>query len=154
MNNPVDMLKFVEALPSRQRGRAAIVFTHEHRGQKKWAAQLARQTGSAHIDMLDLFSKNAGLGSTIGQFSVSRLFEYLQGYRSARVLIVSGLEFLKATWSGQASAGEQFASRVETWSQQPCLLFVLQYDRNMVARKFRRFPQYTFIVDQKETLAL
>lgn len=154
MTSPVNMLKFVEALPSRQRGRAAIVFTHEHRGQKEWAAELARQTGSDHIDLLDFFFKDAALGSTVGQFSVSRLFEYLQAYRSTRVLIVSGLEFLKATWSGQASAGEQFASRVETWSQRPSLLFVLQHDRNMAARKFRRFPQYTFIVDQKETLAL
>ena len=70
------------------------------------------------------------------------------------MLIVSGMEFLKATWSGQSNAVEEFASRVETWDQKPCLLFVLQYDKSIEAREFRRFPQYISVVDQKDTLAL
>jgi len=43
---------------------------------------------------------------------------------------------------------------VETWNQSPCLLFVLQYDKTLATREFRRFRQYTFVVDQKETLKL
>jgi hypothetical protein len=70
------------------------------------------------------------------------------------VLIVSGIEFLKATWSGQSNVGEQFASHVETWDQKPCLLFVLQYDKIIATREYRRFRQYTFVVDQKETIKL
>ena len=70
------------------------------------------------------------------------------------VLIVSGLEFLKASWIGQSSAVEQFASRMETWDRQPALVFVLQHDGALATRPFRRFRQYTFVVDQRETLAL
>ena len=65
-----------------------------------------------------------------------------------------GLEFLKATWTGQANVMEQFASQVEYWDKSPSLLFVLQYDKTLATRDFRRFRQYTFVVDQKETLAL
>jgi len=64
------------------------------------------------------------------------------------------MEFLKATWSGQSNAGEEFASHVETWNNKPCLLFVLQYDKIVATRVYRRFPQYTFVVDQKETIKL
>jgi len=63
------------------------------------------------------------------------------------------MEFLKATWIGQSNVTEQFASHVETWNQSPCLLFVLQYDKTLATREFRRFPQYTFAVDQKETFS-
>jgi len=56
--------------------------------------------------------------------------------------------------AGQSNVTEQFASHVETWNQSPCLLFVLQYDKTLATREFRRFRQYTFVVDQKETLAL
>lgn len=155
MSEPIDMVNLVKSLPSRPRGRAAIVLTHEHSGQKKWAAELARQTGYDHVDLLDHFVKKVELRSMVGQFSVSRLFDFLKDYNPAvELLIVSGIEFLKATWLGQSEAGEQFASRVETWSQKPCLLFVMQHDRYIASRKFLRFPQYTFIVDQRETLAL
>lgn len=155
MSEPIDMVKLVESLPSRPRGRSAIVFTHEYSGQKKWAAELARQTGSEHVDLLDNFAIEAELSNTVGQLSVSSLFDFLKEYNPlAELLIVSGLEFIKATWAGQSDAGEQFASRVETWSQKTCLLFVVQFDKYIASRKFLRFPQHTFIVDQRETLAL
>lgn len=154
MSDPINMVKLVNTLPSRPRGRAVIVFTQEYIGQKQWAAELARQTDSDQIDLLDHFIKKPELSGIVGQFSVSRLFEFLKDYSPAKVLIVTGTEFLRATWSGQPSAREQFASYVETWSQKPCLLFVMQYDKTMATRKFRRFPQHIFIVDQKETLAL
>ncbi|MGI6708813.1 MAG: hypothetical protein ACOX33_06850 [Dethiobacteria bacterium] len=154
MGEPIDIVKLVKALPSRPRGRACIVFTHDYSGQKGWASELARQTGYDHINLLEHFAKEPKLSDAVEQFSVPRLFDFLKGYSTADLLIVSGMEFLKATWAGQPYAGEQFASRVETWSEKPCLLFVMQYDKSLASRKFRRFPQYTFIVDQKETLAL
>lgn len=154
MSEAIDIIKLVRELPSRPRGRAGIVLTHEHRGQKEWAAELAQLTGSAHIDLLDCFSRDKTLSGAVAQFSVSRLFEFLGDHTMAPVLVVSGMEFLKATWSGQPNTGEQFGSCVETWSRKPSLLFVVQYDRYLAERKFRRFPQYTFVVDQRETLAL
>ena len=154
MNDPVNMVQLVRSLPSRPRGRACIVLTHEYDGQKEWAAELARQTDSEHIDLLELFAEDRTLGSRLGQFLIPGLFDFLKGRSRASVLIVSGMEFLKATWTGQSNVTEQFASHVETWNQSPCLLFVLQYDKTLATREFRRFRQYTFVVDQKETLKL
>jgi hypothetical protein len=148
------MVQLVKALSSRPRGRACIVLTHEYQGQKAWAAELARQTDSEHLDLLELFAQDTKLSSKIGQFLVPSLFDFLKGQSQSPVLIVSGIEFLKATWSGQSNVGEQFASHVETWDQKPCLLFVLQYDKIIATREYRRFRQYTFVVDQKETIKL
>lgn len=154
MSNPVNMVKLVNDLPSRPRGKACIVLTHEYEGQREWAMELARQTDSEHIDLLELFDKDQNLGNMIGQFLVPSLFDFLKGRSQAPVLIISGMEFLKASWAGQSNSIEQFASHVETWNQNPCLLFVLQYDKVIATREYRRFRQYTFVVDQKETLAL
>ena len=154
MSDPVNMVQLVRSLPSRPRGRACIVLTHEYEVQKEWAAELARQTESEHLDLLELFSEDAELSKKISQFLIPYLFEFLKGYDKAPVLIVSGIEFLKATWSGQTNSVEQFTTHVETWNQKPCLLFVLQYDKIIATREFRRYRQYTFVVDQKETLAL
>ena len=154
MSDPVNMVQLVRNLPSRPRGRACIVLTHEYGGQKEWAAELARQTDSEHLDLLDLFAKEKTLGGRIGEFLAPDLFDFLRARNQTPVLIVSGMEFLKATWAGQSNAIEQFASLVETWDKTPCLLFVLQYDKIIATRDYRRFRQYTFVIDQKETLAL
>ena len=154
MSDPVNIVQEVNSLPSRPRGRACIVLTHEYKGQREWAMELAHQTDSEHIDLLELFDKDQTLGNKIGQFLVPSLFDFLKGRSQAPVLIISGMEFLKASWTGQSNSIEQFASHVETWNQNPCLLFVLQYDKVIATREYRRFRQYTFVVDQKETLAL
>jgi len=103
---------------------------------------------------LELFAQDAKLSSKIGQFLLPSLFEFLKNHGQSSVLVISGMEFLKATWAGQSNVVEQFASHVETWNQKPCLLFVLQYDKIIATREYRRYRQYTFVVDQKETLAL
>ena len=154
MSDPVNIVRLVHDLPSRSRGRACVVLTDDYPGQKEWAAELARQTGSEHIDLLEVFAKDENLGKIAGQFLVTKLFDFLKDRSQAPVLIVSGMEFLKATWTGQSNMVEQFASYLETWNEKPCLLFVLQYDKIIATREFRRFRQYTFVVDQKETLAL
>jgi len=154
MSNPADMVELVKDLPSRPRGRACMVLTHDFAGQKQWAADLARLSGVDHIDLLDLFASDEALSAEISQFSAPKLFEFLKGKSQKPVLVVSGMEFLKATWSSQSNAAEQFASHLETWNQSPCLLFVLQHDGALASREFRRFRQYTFVVDQRETFAL
>ncbi|MCP4104695.1 MAG: hypothetical protein GY749_04030 [Desulfobacteraceae bacterium] len=154
MNESVDIVTLVRDLPSRSRGRACIVFTHKYEEQKEWAAELARQTGAKHLDLLELFAQDAELSSKIEQFPVTSLFEFLKTHNQTPVLVISGMEFLKATWVGQSNVAEQFASHVETWNWKPCLLFVLQYDKIIATREYRRYRQYTFVVDQKETLAL
>ncbi len=154
MSNAVNIVQLVQDLPSRSRGQACIVLTHDYNGQKEWAAELARQTSSEHIDLLEFFYQDKNFGQMVSQFHIPKLFDFLKNHSQSSVLIISGMEFLKATWTGQSNMAEQFASRVETWNQKPCLLFVLQYDKTIANREFRRFRQYTFVVDQKETLAL
>jgi hypothetical protein len=61
MNEPTNMVQLVRELHSRPRGKACIVLTHEYEGQKEWAAELARQTDSGHIDLLELFAKEKTL---------------------------------------------------------------------------------------------
>ena len=154
MTSPVNIVQLVQDLPSRPRGRACAVLTQQYQGQKEWAAELARQTDSEHLDLLELFAQDEKLSEGLGGFGVPELFAFLGNRSQAPVLIVSGLEFLKASWIGQSSAVEQFASRMETWDRQPALVFVLQHDGALATRPFRRFRQYTFVVDQRETLAL
>lgn len=154
MNHPIDMVQLIKDLPSRPRGRACIVLTHDYESQKEWAEKLARQTDSDHINLLELFVKDTDLSDRIGEFLVPNLFSFLKEHGRTPVIIISGLEFLKATWSSQSNILEQFTSYVETWNQTPCLLFAVQYDKTIASREFRRFRQYMFVVDQKETLAL
>lgn len=154
MSDPINMVQLVKALPSRPRGRACIVLTHEYEGQKGWAAELARQTDSEHIDLLELFSRDTELGNKIGQFLVPRLFEFLKDRSQVPVLIISGMEFLKATWSGQSNAVKEFASQIKTWDKSPCLLFAVQHDMELAKYDFGTRYSYTFVIDQKGTLAL
>ena len=154
MSDTIDMVQLVKELPSRSRGRACIILTHNYNGQKEWSAELANQTDTEHLNLLVLFSKDNKLADRIEQFQITYLFDFLKSYCQTPVLIVSGMEFLKATWIGQSNAVEQFANHVETWNQNPCLLFVLQYDKILASYEFRRFRQYTFVVDQEETFAL
>jgi len=154
MSDPINIVQLVKDLPSRPRGRACIVLTHDYSSQKKWALELANQTNSEYLDLLELFNKDTKLSSKIGQFLVPNLFELFKNHNQASVLIISGIEFLKATWTGQSNAVEQFTSYVEIWHQNPCLFFVIQYDKIIATREYRRYRQYKFVVDQKETLAL
>lgn len=154
MSDPVDMIRLVEGLSKRPRGRACVILTHDYTGQKEWAMELAKQTGSEHVDLLDLFQENQDLGEKISSLNTPELFRLLQTRCDSSVLIVTGMEFLRATWGTQPNSLEQFAMHVETWSKSPAMLFVLQFDSTLAERKFTRYPQYQFVVDQKETYAL
>jgi hypothetical protein len=154
MRDGIDTVRLVEELPARARGGVCIVLTHDFAGQKEWAAELARQTNSSHVDLLDLFAEDPKLAGRLREFSVVKLFELLSASIDKEVLIVSGIEFLKATWSGQPTATEEFANRVETWQGKPALLFVMQHDKAIAGRSFSRVKQYAFVIDQRETIKL
>ena len=154
MKKAVNMIDLVSELPRRRRGRACIVLTHDYAGQKKWAAALAEQTDSDHINLLDYFSADTKLSAKLSALSVKDLFELLKQKKGKDVLIVSGIEFLKAAWSGQTTIIQQFASMVSTWDKTPGLLFVIQYDKQLAEFNFTNRFQYTFLVDQRETLKL
>jgi len=149
-----NIVAFVQKLPDRGRGSACVVLSHDFAGQKSWAAELARQADASHLDLLELFAADQQLAARLREFSVAKLFDFLAGFAGKPVLVVSGLEFLKATWSGLPTATEEFASRVETWPGKPALLFVMQYDKALADRDFSRFKQYAFVIDQGETIKL
>jgi len=148
------MIQLVKELQTRARGRACIVFTNEYSSQKAWAEKLAQMTNSEHINLLDVFVENVDLATRIGEFVVPNIFEFLKTRNKSRLLITSGMEFIKATWTGQPKSVEEFAERIKTWDSSPCLLFVLQHDKALQNYNFGRRFSYTFVVDQKETLAL
>lgn len=154
MSETVDMIKLVKELPNRPRGRACIVLTHDYAGQKGWAMELAKQTGSEHVDLLDHFQENRELSEKISSLKIDRLFSLLQTICDRSILIVTGMEFFRATWVAQPNVLEDFAKHVETWTKSPATLFVLQFDSALAERNFIRYPQYLFMVDQKETYAL
>jgi hypothetical protein len=154
MRDAVNIVKLVRELAQRPRGRACIVLTHDYGDQKDWAAELAHQTNNEQINLLDLFTQDSELAAQVSSFSVHSLFDFLKNYRNSPVLIVSGWEFLKAAWAAQPNALHEFASRVERWQQSPALLLLIQFDPMLATIKFTRFPHLTFVVDQKETLAL
>lgn len=149
-----NIVAFVQKLPARGRGSACIILSHDFAGQKSWAAEVARQADAGHLDLLEFFAADPQLAARLRDFSVAKLFELLAGYEQKPVLIVSGLEFLKASWSGLPTATEEFVRRVETWPGKPALLFVMQYDKALADWDFSRFRQYAFVIDQGETIKL
>ena len=153
-SGPINLLELVRELGQRPRGRASAVLTKDLASQKAWAAELARQTDSSHLDLLDLFLSDPPLAAKVGTFSPSSLFEFL-GSRdcSAKVLIVTGVEVILATWPDDSAAMKQFASRLELWERQPALLFILQREPTIEKCSFTRYPQYRFVVDQTHTIA-
>lgn len=154
MKDPVSMLAVVSELRQRPRGRACFVLTCDYFGQKDWAAKLASQTDAGHIHVLDAFASDSNLSQRLSSFLIPDFFKWLPEQASKPVLIVSGFEFLLASWSGQDGFIEQFAAQVEMWGRNPALLLVTQVDRYIAERKFTRYPDKTFVIDQRNTLAL
>ena len=154
MADAIDMVKLVHGVSERKRGRACIVMTHDYGGQKSWAMELAQKTGAEYVDLLDLFTNDEGLSKNLQEYSVAKLFSLFRERAAKPVMIVSGIEFLRASWSGNVDASEHLANQIETWQDEPALVFVMQYDKAITERPFRRFRQYTFVVDQRETIAL
>ena len=150
----VDLIHLLRELPKRQRGRACIVLTRNYLEQKAWAAKLADIARAEHLDLLDELAGSEQTCSMAG-FSVEGLFKYLEGRSQATVLLVSGMEFIKATWAynpGKTMA--QFAKQVEMWTREPALLFMIQHDSLLANAQFRRFPDLRFVVDQQNTISL
>ena len=154
MSVTVNMIDFVRSVRDRQRGRACVVLSRDYKDQKEWAAKLAEQTDSGHIDLIKVFAEDPEMSDNIGQFMVPKLFELLENHTQDEVLVVSGFEFLIAAWSAQSDAVDEFLSQVKTWDKKPALIFVIQHNTKMTTYDFGRRFQYTYVVDQKETLAL
>ncbi len=153
MTDPVNLIELIEELPRRQRGRACIVLTQNYLDQREWCSKLSQLTGAEHIDMLDHL-EGTEESKKLSSFSIEGCFNYLANQTTSQVLIVSGLEFLMATWANAPSSFEQFASIVEMWSKKPALLIVTRYNSELAQRKFTRYPDKLFVVNQQNTISL
>ena len=154
MSDGIDIQEIIRGLPKRRRGKGCIVLTEDYSGQKSWAAKLAGLTESRHIDLLEYFNSDQELTARIATFSISELFKFFTTFKDSKVLIVTGLEFLRATWGSQSTALEPLAHQIENWESTPALLLVFQFDAGLARRKFARHPGQVFLVNQKETFAL
>ena len=156
MRDPVDIVDLVRTVSQRERGRGCIVMTHQVQGQKEWAAKLGEKSNAQHIDLLDVLDGNTAQAAELVRYTPEHLFDFLTEQAEKEVLIVSGIEFLKATWSGMGDAAQRFAALVESRQprSKPALVFVMAFDKAIAEYPFRRFRQHTFVVDQRETLAL
>ena len=154
MADGIDIVAFVHNVAARKRGRACVVMTREYSSQREWAAKLAELADSEHIDLLDLFHGEEQPADNLAAYTPDGVFRLLQDRVKQGTAVVSGIEFLKASWSGRPNGAEEFAARMETWQDDPALVFVMQYDKAIAERPYRRFRQYSFVVDQRETFAL
>ena len=155
MSDGVDIIKEAGQLPSRRRGRAMIVLSHDFQGLEPWAVELAQRLNDAeHINVLDHFIAHEELGSTAGTTTLDELFSLLGTLTDRKILVVSGIEFLRAAWSAQSGIVDAFAHKVETWERRPALVFVTQYDKKLENLKSARFGGHQFVFNQKDTYSL
>ena len=154
MKDTIDIIKFTKDLPLRSRGQACVIFTHEYSVQKEWAAELSKQTGFKHLDLFEYFESKSELAENLSSYNLSQLFKDLSTYNEHDLIIISGTEFLTSTWAGQQSVFDQFATKIENWNKKPALMFVMQYEKSLLNRKFTRHPQYKFVIDIKDTYKL
>ena len=156
MNELIDIVEFVRNdLSRRPRGRACFVLTRDASGQSEWAAKLADLTGARHLDVLTYFREHDELASRVSSFGIDDLFALFGTVADgAPVLIVSGFEFLRSAWSGQASAVEKLASKAEFWNKRPALLLVTQWERVLGELEYKRFPHLRASMEQKNTVSL
>ena len=139
------MEQFVKELAVRPRGRSSFVFTTDRLERHEWAEQLAEMTGSSHLNLVSYFSAEAERASIVSSVDVDECFKLFQEQCEADVLIVTGIEFLKAMWSSQDRGMEQLATKMEMWNNKPAVLMVMQYDKSLAEREYSRFPQLRMV---------
>lgn len=153
MSEPIDMPAFVQTLPRRRRGQACIVLSREPAGAPAWAGTLAERAGAAHLDLLSHFQQNPDLSSRVADFGPRELLDLCKAFHPKGILVVSGLEVLRATWQARPGLDEDLAKALEFWVGPPALVLVLAEDRFFRDRDFSRMRQ-TMTVHQSETYAL
>jgi hypothetical protein len=134
----VDILQFGNELV-RRRNKAALVLTPDLREERGYAAQLATATGALHLDLLDYFEVHEDL--SLVTFSLEELCSLIARQKPARLLVLSGLEFILGAWFSQGEPGqvkESLCRRVELW-EGPAFLLVTQDDPEFAAYQPTRF---------------
>ena len=154
MNELIDMQQVVKELGKRPRGRSCFVFTQDKMERHGWAKQLAEMSGVEHLDLVSYFIEHRKLAEKVSSFDVNECFKLFTEEAKSEVLIVTGIEFLKAMWSSQDRSMEQLATKMEMWNKKPAILMVMQYDKSLAEREYSRFPQLRMIIHQNKTKAL
>lgn len=153
MSEPLDMPAFVRSLSRRRRGQACIVLTRDPAGACAWTETLAERSESTHLDLLRHFQEHPELADRVSETGPRELLALLKENAPRGVLVVSGLEFLRATWQARPGLDEDLAASLEFWVGPPALVLVLAEDRFFRDRDFTRMQQ-PMIVHQTDTYAL
>lgn len=153
MSDPVDMPAFVRSLPRRRRGQACIVLTREPAEAPAWAETLAARAEATHLDLLRHFKDHPEIAARVSETGPRELLALLKGAAPRGILVVTGLEFLRATWKARPGLDEDLAKTLEFWMGPPSLVLVLAEDRFYLDRDFSRMQQ-PMIVHQTDTYAL
>jgi hypothetical protein len=153
----LDLLKFCRELPAR-RNKAALLLTPDLREQRACAAHIAAVAGARHFDVQDAFQVDATLTERFAGFSSDEFFALVAAQKAQPLLIVSGLEFLLATWLSQDNPNEvkrRFCHQIEMWEgrdKQPFLL-VTQQDPVFAAYAPGRFIDGPLVIKLSQTLS-
>ncbi len=154
MDDLIDMQQVIKELAKRPRGRSCFVFTQDKMERHEWAEQLAGMSGVEHLNLMSYFIEHQDLAEKVSSFDVDECFKLFMEKAKSEVLIVTGIEFLKAMWSSQDRSLEQLATKMEMWNKKPAILMVMQHDKSLAEREYSRFPQLRMVIDQRKTLAL
>jgi hypothetical protein len=152
----LDLVTFSNELATR-RNKAALLLTPDVREQGAIAAQVAVALGVPHMNVLDRFRADDKLVDQIAGFSPADFFRLIAREKSSSLLVISGLEFLLATWLAQGDAKQvklNFCQQVELWSQKPAFLLVTQQDPVFAAYQPTRHTGSQVIIEFSKTLAL
>ncbi len=152
----LDLIQFSRELANR-RNKAALLLTPDVREQHQIAAQLATALAAPHLDVLDRFQADAKLAEQIAGFAPSDFFKLVAKEKSAPLLVISGLEFLLATWIAQGDAKQvkqDLCRQIELWEQKPAFLLVAQQDAVFADYVPTRHTGSQVIVQHSQTLAL
>jgi hypothetical protein len=152
----LDLIKFSSELAAR-RNKAALLLTPDVREQHNLAARLANTLSVPHLDVLDRFRADTELTEQIAGFAPTDFFKLVGKEKSAPLLVISGIEFLLASWIAQSDAKQvkrNFCQQIELWSQKPAFLLVAQQDSIFAEYLPTRHTGSPIIIQLSQTLAL
>jgi hypothetical protein len=150
----LDIIQFTRELPTR-RNKAALLLTPDLQAQRSCAEQIATAAGAVYFDVLDHFQSDATLAKQLAGFSPDDFFKLLSAQKSP-LLIVSGIEFLLASWISQGDAKQvkvKFCQQIELRERPPAFLLVVQQDPVLASYKPKRHTGQ-LVIELSQTLAL
>lgn len=152
-----DLPKFCRELVTR-RNKATILLVPDLQAQQEHAARIATATGGLHLDVLDLFQADAALAARLGGFDIDDLLGLLASHHNGHeLLVVTGTEFLMATWFSQRDPRQvkrELCQRLELWERKPALLLLTLHDSTIATYQPSRHTAGAMVLELSQTASL